>query len=114
MNKRKLSGLSHREFHGHALVSNVFGNDRQGLNMWHVIVEPGQSLEVHQHPCTEIYIVAGGGGLLTVGEETEAVNEGDCVFINSNESHAFVNNTNRSGKIIAVSYLDADAPHVRH
>lgn len=99
--------------HGYSMIANIFGNDRQGLNMWHVIVEPGQVLDVHNHPCVEIYLVTEGTGLLTVAEETELVEEGDCIFVDENQLHCFVNNSTENCKIIAVSHLHKDAPYIR-
>ncbi len=96
--------------HGDGLGCNIFGEDRRGLNMWRVVVNPGVTLESHSHPPDEIYLLTKGNGRLRIGEEVFEMATGQAAWIPSGIEHEFVNNGDRRCEILAFSHLPSDAP----
>ena len=56
-----------------------------------VEIEPGGKQHVHKHKPEQVYFIIDGIGKMTVGNETEPVEIGDCIFIPSNEPHGLEN-----------------------
>ena len=100
----------HAAGHGEALVCNVFGRDLPGLNLWHVVVPAGLSMESHAHPCEEVYYVLAGRGELVVGSQRFEVQAGCAIRLPANMSHGFRNDGDDDCEIAAVSYLHSPAP----
>jgi len=70
---------------------------------WQTTVNPGKKLDPHSHKDHEqIYYIADGEGLLTVGEETRRVKRGDAVYIPPDTSHGFRNDTEKPCIILMV------------
>jgi len=66
-------------------------------------LEPGGIIPLHSHEDTEheIFIIE-GEGILNDGEKDIPVQQGDVIFVEPDEKHGFVNNTNNSFKFICV------------
>lgn len=55
---------------------------------------PGQALPSHKHPGTGLYLlVLQGGGTLTVDGTDTALNKGDVIFCDGDETFSFKNTT---------------------
>ncbi len=68
-------------------------------------IEPGGDQRIHGHAPEQIYFFLEGSGTMTVGNETETVEEGDCVFVPSQTPHGLRNATEE-----ALRYFSAAAP----
>ncbi len=56
-------------------------------------IPPGRRTQPHYHPVTEeFYYVLGGSGLMTIGEEEQAVRPGDAILIPPGTRHTLLNN----------------------
>ena len=109
--KVRFRDLPHQECHGQGMGGNVFGDDDTGLNMWHVLAEPGSRLEPHSHPCDEIYCLIAGKGMLLIDDREIRFEEGEAFFIPGHVSHGFINDGESVCQILAFSYLEVPAPH---
>ena len=49
------------------------------------------AIPLHDHVTVETYTILKGQGEMTVDGETEAVQEGDAIYIESGKSHGLVN-----------------------
>ena len=66
--------------------------DQKGRAFNHCFLDPGSGLGYHKHNGTmETMYILKGEGEMTVGEETQRVRAGDCIFIPSNQKHALYN-----------------------
>jgi len=70
-----------------------------------VQIEPGGEQRVHSHPPEQVYFILEGGGLMTVGTETQTVGTGDCVFVPADTPHGIRN----EGQVV-LRYFSAAAP----
>jgi mannose-6-phosphate isomerase-like protein (cupin superfamily) len=70
-----------------------------------VEIEVGGEQRIHEHPPEQVYFVMSGSGFMTVGDETEAVTVGDCVFVPSGAPHG-LRNTGHD----VLTYFSATAP----
>ncbi len=59
---------------------------------WGFIQSQDGQLETHSHPTEEVYIVFKGSGIVTVGDESEAVECGDVIEIPASVPHSIKNN----------------------
>ena len=57
----------------------------------YVVIYPGGTIPLHDHVTVETYTILNGQGEMTVDGETEAVQEGDAIYIESGKSHGLVN-----------------------
>lgn len=56
------------------------------------LVEPGKSIEPHEHSdIEEVYYILGGVGKIQVGSEEREVSEGDAIYIPPGELHSLAN-----------------------
>lgn len=69
------------------------------------VIQPGGAQRVHSHQPEQVYFILEGLGLMTVGEETQRVGPGDCIFIPSGQAHGLKND----GDMI-LRYFSAAAP----
>ena len=53
----------------------------------YVVIYPGGTIPLHDHVTVETYTILKGQGEMTVDGETEAVQEGDAIYIESGKSH---------------------------
>jgi len=64
-------------------------------------LEPGQSLEEHDHPdCIEYYLFLEGDGMMRVAEENMGVSNGDFVTVKPTEPHSL-----KAGDETALSFV---------
>ena len=73
------------------LLASPLTCDAAHLTTSVVEVGPGGHQRIHRHPPEQVYYVLDGSGLMTVGDETERVGPGDCVFIPSDTPHGLRN-----------------------
>lgn len=70
---------------------------------WHTTVPPGAIIETHSHDYHEqIYFILKGSGIITIGNESEKVREGDAIYVPTNTPHGFRNDSDKSCEIICV------------
>ncbi len=63
------------------------------INVFHAnIIEPGMILESHQHENEEqIFFILSGKGVIKVGDEEQAVGEGDAIYLPPKLNHSIKN-----------------------
>ncbi|GAH82366.1 unnamed protein product, partial [marine sediment metagenome] len=92
-----------------SLVSYLLVSERtcssKQLTTTLVEVEPQEFQRLHSHVPEQMYFMLSGNGEMTVSGETCMVNEGDSIFIPSNEKHGLMNTGNTK-----LRYLSAAAP----
>lgn len=59
--------------------------------MGHVTIYPGGSVPLHEHEQEEVYSIIAGQGEMSVGEETQTVQSGDCIYITPGLTHTLKN-----------------------
>lgn len=65
------------------------------------IIKPGKVHEPHEHDKNqEIVVVYEGKGIASIGEKTFAIEKGDLISIEYNETHCFENNSNENLKLL--------------
>lgn len=69
------------------------------------VLQPGGEQRIHSHRPEQVYFILEGSGLMTVGDETQRVGPGDCVFIPSAQPHGLKND----GRV-TLRYFSAAAP----
>src|SRR4051812_12168356 len=69
------------------------------------VIEPGGQQRIHSHPPEQVYFILEGSGLMIVGDETQRVGPGDCIFIPSGQPHGLKND----GAVV-LRYFSAAAP----
>ena len=57
----------------------------------YVVIYPKGSVPLHEHETVESYTVLRGSGVMTVGEESEPVREGDLVYVERGKPHSLTN-----------------------
>jgi mannose-6-phosphate isomerase-like protein (cupin superfamily) len=75
------------------------------LSITMVEMEPGGIQHVHAHESEQMYYIMEGSGLMTVDDEQQRVEVGDCIFFSSFSRHGLEN----SGGTI-LRYLSAASP----
>jgi|ERR1043165_6775084 mannose-6-phosphate isomerase-like protein (cupin superfamily) len=55
------------------------------------VIPPGGEQRIHSHRPEQVYFILEGNGMMTVGDETQRVGPGDCVFIPSGQQHGLKN-----------------------
>jgi mannose-6-phosphate isomerase-like protein (cupin superfamily) len=66
-------------------------------------LDPGMTVEPHQHPTPEIYLFMCGEGMMRLGEERFDVKDGMAVNIPPNTVHSVANSTSAIHPLIWVS-----------
>lgn len=69
------------------------------------VIQPGGAQRVHSHRAEQVYFILEGSGLMFVGEETQRVGPGDCIFIPSWQPHGLQNDGT-----VTLRYVSAAAP----
>jgi mannose-6-phosphate isomerase-like protein (cupin superfamily) len=69
------------------------------------VIEPGGEQRIHSHRPEQVYFILEGGGLMTVGDETQRVGHGDCIFIPTGQPHGLKNDG-----ATTLRYFSAAAP----
>lgn len=69
------------------------------------VILPGGEQRIHSHRPEQVYFIIEGNGLMTVGDQTQWVGPGDCVFIPSGQLHGLRNDDD-----IPLRYFSAAAP----
>lgn len=57
----------------------------------YVVIYPGGSIPMHDHPTVESYTILKGAGEMEIDGEKEALREGDCVFVDKGLAHSLKN-----------------------
>lgn len=57
----------------------------------YVVIYPGGSIPLHDHPTVESYTILEGNGEVTIGDETQAVRQYDVVFMEHDVPHMLKN-----------------------
>lgn len=86
------------------LDSRLLG-EKSPLAITWVTVEPGARQYIHNHPEAQVYVIIAGAGLMTVGDETQPVAVGDCIYIPSDAPHGIENTGNEE-----LAYVSAATP----
>lgn len=64
---------------------------------------PGKTVTPHHHEVLEeIYYILSGSGVMTVGDESQAVSAGDAIYIPKNNVHSLTNTGEEEMKILLV------------
>jgi len=63
----------------------------------------GNTIEEHVDEVEEIYFILYGGGLMKVGDEEQAVKQGDAIWIPAGEPHRLINDTSENTFFICVA-----------
>jgi len=70
---------------------------------WITNVPAGVELKHHTHQDHEqIYYIIKGSGIISVGDEKKTVKAGDCIYMPTDVSHGFVNNSDEEVEIFTV------------
>jgi mannose-6-phosphate isomerase-like protein (cupin superfamily) len=69
------------------------------------VLQPGGEQRPHRHLPEQVYFILEGRGLMTVGNETQPVGPGDCIFIPSGQPHGLKNDGEGT-----LRYFSAAAP----
>jgi mannose-6-phosphate isomerase-like protein (cupin superfamily) len=69
------------------------------------VIQSGREQRIHSHPPEQVYFILEGNGLMTVGDETQKVGPGDCIFISSGQPHGLKNDGH-----VTLRYFSAAAP----
>jgi quercetin dioxygenase-like cupin family protein len=60
-----------------------------------VDMPPGDSVRLHQHPYTEVFIIQEGSARYTVGAATLEASAGQIIIVPANTPHKFLNTSDR-------------------
>lgn len=75
------------------------------LSLQYSEVEVGSGQPLHRHEPEQCYYIVAGEGLMTIGDETRQVKEGDALLVPANEKHGIKNNGTQTLK-----YISANTP----
>jgi mannose-6-phosphate isomerase-like protein (cupin superfamily) len=79
--------------------------EAKGMSITLVEMEAGGKQHIHHHQPEQMYYILQGRGQMTVGDETQPVGPGDCIFIPTDTPHGLVNDGGTELK-----YLSACSP----
>ena len=79
--------------------------DSKNLTITIVDMEPGGRQHVHSHEPEQMYYIMEGSGLMTVDDEQQQVEQGDCIFFSPFSRHGL---DNTGGTVLR--YLSAASP----
>ncbi len=99
VDKRERSGLT-----SHFMLGRG-DTEANALAITWVTVQPGSRQILHTHPEVQVYVIVSGFGTMQVGEEHQAVQGGDLIYIPSNERHGIENSSDEM-----LSYVSAASP----
>lgn len=67
------------------------------------ILPPGKTVTPHHHEVLEeIYYILSGSGVMTVGDESQAVSAGDAIYIPKRKVHSLTNTGDENMKLLLV------------
>ena len=85
------------------LIGKAVGPNAPQHSFALVEIDPGKSSLNHFHPVAEeSYFILSGQGEMTLGEETQTLNPGDCVHIPPEKNHQIFNRQSEPLRFIAV------------
>src|SRR5262245_3262866 len=87
------------------LLASPWTSPAEQLTTTLAVLQPGGVQRLHRHPPEQVYFILEGQGLMTVGDETQRVGPGDCIFIPSGQTHGLQNDGKET-----VRYFSAAAP----
>ena len=73
------------------LLASARTSSAEHLTTTLAVIEPGGEQRIHSHRPEQVYFILEGSGFMTVGDETQRVGPGDCVFIPSEQPHGLKN-----------------------
>jgi mannose-6-phosphate isomerase-like protein (cupin superfamily) len=98
-----------RYIHPEGITSYLLASPRtsgaEHLTTTLAVIQPGGEQRLHSHRPEQVYFILDGSGLMTVGNETQRVEPGDCVFIPSGQPHGL-----RNDGAVTLRYFSAAAP----
>ncbi len=74
----------------------------QYMPCW-AIIDPGMTVEPHEHPIAEFYVFTAGAGTMRIGQQSFPVKAGMAVNIPKNEVHTVINEKTAVDPLIWVS-----------
>ncbi len=87
------------------LLTSAITSQSKHITTTLVEIQPNGNQRVHSHEPEQIYFIMEGRGTMTVGDERERVEPGDCIFIPSGAPHGLENNGSEP-----IKYFSAAAP----
>ena len=87
------------------LLASARTCDAKHLTTTLVEINPGGRQRIHSHVPEQVYFILEGSGLMSVGDEKERVESGDCIFIPSRASHGLQNDGD-----LVLRYFSAASP----
>jgi mannose-6-phosphate isomerase-like protein (cupin superfamily) len=73
------------------LLASLRTSSAEHLTTTLAVIEPGGEQRLHSHRPEQVYFLLEGSGLMTVGDETQRVGPGDCIFIPAGQPHGLKN-----------------------
>ena len=89
-------------FSTHLLIGELNSGSKD-ISIQITDVDPNESQFLHSHEQTQCYYILSGTGRMIIDDQTEAVKEGDAVFVPPNATHGIKNIGND-----ALTYLTAN------
>ena len=86
------------------LGRRLLENDR--LELVHLQIDPGKSLETHKLPTRVIFFVICGVGIITIEGESKHVAAGTCIECEENLKRSWKNSGPDGLKILVIKELD--------
>ncbi len=75
------------------------------LELVHLVLKPGENLSEHKNPFDVIFYVVQGSGILTVENDSYALNANDTNKITSDKNRSWKNTGNQDLKILVIKLL---------
>ena len=69
----------------------------------YAVLPPGNTIEEHQDPVEEIYLIVQGGGRMKVGDDEQEVKEWDAIWIPVGAPHSLTNTKDRETVVVVVA-----------
>jgi mannose-6-phosphate isomerase-like protein (cupin superfamily) len=67
------------------------------------VIQPDGEQRLHSHRPEQVYFILEGSGLMTVGDETQRVGPGECVFIPTDQPHGLKNDGDTTLRYISAA-----------
>ena len=83
------------------ISKNTTGSNNLSITL--VEMQPGGFQHIHSHEPEQIYYILDGKGKMTIDNEEQEVNTGDCIFIPSFSKHGLINTGNTILKYISAA-----------
>ena len=84
-----------RYIHPEGITSYLLASPRtcnaEHLTTTLAVIQPSGEQRIHSHQPEQVYSILEGSGVMMVGDETQRVGSGDCIFIPSGLPHGLKN-----------------------